>query len=98
MLGLPVAEVQVIFHSPTTEAALQHLRSLDQCSADNCTSWTSTIYSTIAETIDQRVQGYIASHSETGINSTVCGSVLFDRTREIIIKSQTGSVLMGKLC
>lgn len=95
ILGLPPAQVKVVFHSPTAEAGLQHLRSLDQSRNDN---WTTKIYSTIAETIDQRVQEYIASHSQPGINPTICGSVLFDRTREIIIKSQTGCMLMGKLC
>jgi cobalt-precorrin-5B (C1)-methyltransferase len=93
--GLPTSDINTVFHSPTAEAALKHLRDLDSKTASN---WTAKIYSSIAETIDIRSQEYIKSHSDRDINTTVCGSVLFDRNREIIIKSKTGCVLMEKLC
>ncbi|MBE9238470.1 cobalt-precorrin-5B (C(1))-methyltransferase [Anabaena aphanizomenioides LEGE 00250] len=95
ILGLPSAEVEVVFQSPTAEAALKHLRDLDSKTASN---WTDQVYGSIAETIDTRSQEYIKSHCDRDINTTVCGSVLFDRNREIIIKSKTGCVLMEKLC
>lgn len=93
--GLMYEDIQLIFHSATAEAALQHLRSLDTISGRN---WTNQIYSSIAQTIDNRSQEYIKSHSNQSGNTTVCGSVLFDRNREVIIKSQTGWMLMEKLC
>jgi cobalt-precorrin-5B (C1)-methyltransferase len=95
MLGLPSSDIEVVFNSPTAEAALQHLRSLDHSTGSD---WSNQVYSRIAETIDARSQEYIKSHSDRGINTTICGSVLFDRNREIIVKSKTGCMLMGKLC
>jgi cobalt-precorrin-5B (C1)-methyltransferase len=95
LLGLKSEDVQIVFHSPTAEAALQHLRSLDQSTPDD---WSYKVYNSIAESIDTRSQEYIQSHSDRGINTTICGSVLFDRNREIIIKSKTGCILMEKLC
>jgi cobalt-precorrin-5B (C1)-methyltransferase len=94
-LGLKYEDIQIIFHSPRAEDALQHLRFLDTISGSN---WTNQIYFSIAQTIDNRSQEYIKSHSDQGVKTTVCGSVLFDRNREVIIKSQTGCVLMEKLC
>ncbi|MEA5575552.1 cobalt-precorrin-5B (C(1))-methyltransferase CbiD [Anabaena sp. UHCC 0451] len=95
MLGLPSSDIEAVFHSPTAEAALQHLRSLDHSTGSD---WSNQVYSRIAETIDARSQEYIKSHSDRGTATTVCGSVLFDRDRQIIVKSQTGCMLMGKLC
>ncbi|MBD2664711.1 putative cobalt-precorrin-6A synthase [Richelia sinica FACHB-800] len=95
MVGLPAADIHQVFNSPTAEAALQHLRSLD---SQNHSNWVMQIYRAIAETIDLRVAEYIHSHSDQGQGITVAGSVLFDRDREIIIKSQTGCMLLHKLC
>ncbi|EFA74044.1 cobalt-precorrin-5B (C(1))-methyltransferase [Cylindrospermopsis raciborskii CENA303] len=95
ILGLKYEDIQIIFHSPRAEDALQHLRFLDTISGSN---WTNQIYFSIAQTIDNRSQEYIKSHSDQSVKTTVCGSVLFDRNREVIVKSQTGCVLMEKLC
>ncbi|MEA5618677.1 cobalt-precorrin-5B (C(1))-methyltransferase CbiD [Cronbergia sp. UHCC 0137] len=91
---LGLNDIQTIFDSPTAEAALQHLRSLDKNTGSN---WVEKIYHTIAETIDSRVSEYIKSHSD---HSEIpnCGSLLFDRDRQIIVKSKTGCILMEKLC
>ncbi|TAE55151.1 MAG: cobalt-precorrin-5B (C(1))-methyltransferase [Nostocales cyanobacterium] len=93
--SLPSADIHTVFNSPTAEAALKHLRSLDQTHGSN---WTEQIYSSIVETIDNRTQEYIKSHSDREINNTICGSVVFDRDRQIIISSKTGCLLMEKLC
>ncbi len=93
--GLKSPDIQAIFHSPTAEAALARLRSLDTSTGSD---WVNQVYSAIAETIDVRCQEYIQSHSQSGTEVTVCGSALFDRDRKIIVKSQTGGLLMGKLC
>lgn len=95
LAGLKSLDIQVVFNSPTAEAALTYLRSLDVSTGSD---WVNQVYSAIAETIDTRSQEYIKSHSDRGVQITVCGSVLFDRDRKIIVKSQTAALLMGKLC
>ncbi|MEH1883943.1 cobalt-precorrin-5B (C(1))-methyltransferase CbiD [Nostoc sp.] len=93
--GLKSADIQAVFNSATAEAALTYLKSLD---AATDSDWVNQVYSAIAETIDVRSQEYIQSHSEKGTAVTVCGSILFDRDRKIIVKSKTAGLLMGKLC
>ncbi|MGF1988106.1 MAG: cobalt-precorrin-5B (C(1))-methyltransferase CbiD [Nostoc sp. ZfuVER08] len=93
--GLKSSDIQAVFDSPTAEAALKYLRSLD---ASTGSHWVNQVYSVIAETIDVRCQEYIQRHSQRGTEVTVCGSMLFDRDRKIIVKSKTAGLLMGKLC
>ncbi|MBD6617126.1 cobalt-precorrin-5B (C(1))-methyltransferase [Komarekiella sp. 'clone 1'] len=95
LVGLKSSDIQVVFNSATAEAALTYLRSLDVSTGSD---WVNQVYSAIAETIDARSQEYIQSHSSRGAEVTVCGSVMFDRDRKIIVKSQTAALLMGKLC
>jgi cobalt-precorrin-5B (C1)-methyltransferase len=95
LVGLSYPDIQAIFHTATAEAALTHLRSLD---ASTGSDWVNQVYSAIAESIDSRSQEYIKSHSDRGAAATVCGSILFSRDRQIIVKSKTGWMLMGKLC
>ena len=91
-LGLPTPVLQAVFASPTAEAALKYLRNLD---LDAGSDWVSQVYSAIAQTIDQRSQDYIFNHSEHRVQ---VGSILFDRDRQIIVKSQTASILLPHLC
>ena len=91
-LGLPTPVLQAVFASPTTEAALKYLRNLD---LDAGSDWVSQVYSALAQTIDQRSQDYIFNHSEHRVQ---VGSILFDRDRQIIVKSQTASILLPHLC
>jgi len=93
--GLKSPDIQAVFHSPTAEAALTYLRSLDTSTGSD---WVNQVYGAIAETIDVRSQEYIQSHSQRGTEVTVCASILFDRDRKIIVKSKTAGLLMGKLC
>ncbi|MHC5735485.1 cobalt-precorrin-5B (C(1))-methyltransferase CbiD [Nostoc sp.] len=93
--GLKLPDIQAVFNSATAEAALTYLKSLDAATGSD---WVNKVYSAIAETIDVRSQEYIQSHSEKGTAVTVCGSILFDRDRKIIVKSKTAGLLMGKLC
>ncbi|MCW5316626.1 cobalt-precorrin-5B (C(1))-methyltransferase [Nostoc sp. KVJ3] len=93
--GLKSPDIQVVFNSATAEAALTYLKSLDAATGSD---WVNQVYNAIAETIDVRSQEYIQSHSEKGTAVTVCGSILFDRDRKIIVKSKTAGLLMGKLC
>lgn len=91
-VGLPTPILQVVFTSPTTEAALSYLRQLD---AKEGSDWVNQIYRAIASTIDQRSQDYIYKHSEQEVR---VGSLLFDRNRQIIVTSQTGAELLLQLC
>ena len=95
MLGLKSPDIQVIFDSPTAEAALKYLRILD---SDTGSNWVDLLYNAIAETIDIRTQEYMNSHNQQGKTIIACGSVLFDRDRQILVKSKTGCMLVEKLC
>ncbi|OUL26775.1 cobalt-precorrin-5B (C(1))-methyltransferase [Nostoc sp. T09] len=95
LAGLKQSDIQAIFDSPTAEAALTYLRSID---ARTGSDWVNKVYSAIAKAIDERSQEYIQSHSNNGTSATVCGSILFDRDRKIIMKSKTACMLSGKLC
>lgn len=91
-VGLPTPVLQAIFANPTAEAALKYLRDLD---ATTNSDWVNQVYSAIAQGIDQRSQDYIFNHSDRRLT---VGSILFDRDRQIIIKSKTASTLMAHLC
>lgn len=95
LAGLNKAEMEIVFHSPTAEAALQHLRALDSATGSD---WVNQVYSAIATTIDARCQEYLRSHSSKEAVNTVCGSILFDRDRKIIVKSKTACNLISNLC
>ncbi len=91
-LGLPGLKLRQVFASATTEAALKLLRELD---ASDGSDWVNQIYKAIAATIDRRSQDYIRKHTEGEVR---VGSVLFDRDRAIIVKSENGAALLSKLC
>jgi cobalt-precorrin-5B (C1)-methyltransferase len=95
LAGLNPSDIQVVFHSATAEAALTYLRSLDTATGSD---WVNQVYSAIAQAIDSRSQEYIQSHSNRGTSATICGSILFDGDRKIIVKSKTACILSGKLC
>lgn len=88
--GLPTPILQRVFASPTTDAALKLLRELDN---QNGSDWVDQVYGAIAATIDQRSQAYIRNHSEREVE---VGSILFDRDRNIIIKSPIGETLLKR--
>jgi cobalt-precorrin-5B (C1)-methyltransferase len=91
-LGLPTSLLQAVFANPTAEAVLKYLRDLD---ATNRSDWVMQVYGAITAAIDQRSQDYIYNHSERQVT---VGSILFDRDRQIIVKSQTASALCRHLC
>jgi cobalt-precorrin-5B (C1)-methyltransferase len=90
--GLATAEVQTIFTSPTTEAALTHLRALD---AQTRSHWVEQVYGAIAQTIDARSQAYIRTHSEKTVQ---VGTILFDGDRQILVQSKVGQQLLTQVC
>ncbi len=89
--GLPTADLQAILASATAEDGLRYLRQLDPHSD----RWVNTVYSSLANTIDQRSQAYIQTHSTVEVT---VGTVLFDRQRKIIIASKTGENLLKAVC
>lgn len=90
-LGLPRADLQQVFASPTTEAALQYLRHLDTATGSH---WVEQVYGEISQQIDQRSQAYILKHSD---RSVTMGSALFDRSRKIFAISSTGATLLKQV-
>ncbi|MGC1309726.1 MAG: cobalt-precorrin-5B (C(1))-methyltransferase CbiD [Phormidesmis sp.] len=89
--GLETSTVQQILASPTTEAGLEILRKLDH---QTCANWVDRVYGTMAERIDVRSHAYIQTHAETSVQ---VGSILFDRQRQIIFKSQVGRRFLHSL-
>jgi cobalt-precorrin-5B (C1)-methyltransferase len=89
-LGLPTEFLQQVFSSETTENALQQLRQFDRS-----TQWVERVYGAIAAAIDHRARNYIFKHSQEKVQ---VGSVLFDRSRKIIVESPEGTALLRKMC
>lgn len=87
--GLETAVVQQVLASPTTEAGLGILRKLDQESQQN---WVQQVYGIVAERIDERSQAYIQTHGGPKVQ---VGSILFDRQRQIVVKSAVGKKLLA---
>ncbi|MGB5917132.1 MAG: cobalt-precorrin-5B (C(1))-methyltransferase CbiD [Phormidesmis sp.] len=86
--GLETEIVQQVLASPTNEAALQILIGLD---AQTSSDWVSAVYGILAEQIDARSHAYILTHTEQPVK---IGSVLFDRQRQIIVKSDRAKDLL----
>ena len=91
-LGLPTSELQQIFNCATTEAALNLLREIDAANLNF--KWVDLLYQEVARAIDSKCQDYISKYTERKL---CVGSVLFDRDRKIIVKSENASLLLSKL-
>ncbi|MDY6785044.1 MAG: cobalt-precorrin-5B (C(1))-methyltransferase CbiD [Cyanobacteriota bacterium] len=91
-LGLPTSFLQQVFSSKTTEDALQQLREFDAIEQGQ---WVERTYGAIAAAIDTRARDYIFKHSQERVQ---VGSVLFDRSRKIIVESPEGTALLRKMC
>ena len=81
--GLPGELLQAVFACGTAEDALKLLRK------SNC---VEEVYGAIASTIDDRCEDYIRKHSQAEVK---VGSVLFDRQREIIIRSENARFFLS---
>lgn len=90
-LGLPADLLRRVFACGTAEDALKLLREVD---ADAGSSWVEEVYGAIASTIDRRSEDYIRNHSQKQVK---VGSVLFDRQRQIIIRSKTANSFLSSL-
>jgi len=85
-VGIATPDLQAIFSSATAEDGLKYLRSLGRA---------SEVYASIAQTIDDRAQHYIYIHSETSVE---IGTILFDRSRQILVKSRKANQLLESVC
>jgi len=90
-VGLPTPQLQQIYQCPTTDEALGLLRIWDQ--ADQ-SAWVELVYAEITQQIDQRAGEYIRIHTE---QTVTVGSILFDRSRQIIAQSPQGRELLSQL-
>ncbi|MEM8720087.1 MAG: cobalt-precorrin-5B (C(1))-methyltransferase CbiD [Cyanobacteria bacterium P01_G01_bin.39] len=93
-LGLPKIYLEQIWQCSTTESALELLRQLDSEQPERF-SWVDLIYSKIAQAIDCKSENYIYKYTEQNLQ---IGSVLFDRDRQVIKKSETALLLLSELC
>lgn len=93
-VGLSAAQLQQIFNCATTEAALNLLQEIDLAAPDS-TTLVDSVYEKLAQAIDSKCQDYIYKYSERQL---CVGSVLFDRRRQIIRKSNNALLLLSELC
>ena len=91
-IGLPTSVIQEVFTCTTTEKALKLLRSIDTNNQDD---WVGKVYGAIASKIDQRCQAYIFNHSQKQVQ---VGSMLFDRDREIFLKTEVADTVFSRIC
>ncbi|SRR5579883_469028 len=89
--GLPTQDLQAIFGCATAEDGLAYLRQLDATTGH---TWATDVYGAIAQTIDRRAAAYIQTHSERQVS---IGTVLFDRSRQILTKSPMGNTLLEQV-
>ncbi|MBW4691888.1 MAG: cobalt-precorrin-5B (C(1))-methyltransferase CbiD [Lyngbya sp. HA4199-MV5] len=89
--GLSTAALQDLFACASAEDALQYLKTLATTTGQ---PWIERVYHPIVQAIDTRSQTYIQTHSERSVQ---VGTVLFDRARQILVKSQTGATLLEQV-
>jgi len=92
IVGLPTPDLQQIFYSSTAEDGLQYLRELDAIAGEN---WVDRVYGALTTAIDQRSQAYIYTQCEKNVK---VASLMFDRKRKIIIKSEIADTLLEQIC
>jgi cobalt-precorrin-5B (C1)-methyltransferase len=85
-VGVSTADLQALFASATAEDGLQYLRKLGVELA---------VYESIAQTIDSRAQDYIYTHSEATVE---VGTILFERSRQILVRSRKAEQLLESVC
>jgi cobalt-precorrin-5B (C1)-methyltransferase len=90
-VGLSTPQLQQLYQCSTTDEALGLLRTWDQ--ADQ-SIWAELVYTEITQQIDRRAKEYIRIHTEQEVT---VGSVLFDRSRQIIAQSPQGRELLSQL-
>ena len=93
-LGLSTSQLREIFNCSTTESALTLLREIDLTYQNNF-SLVDLVYQQLAQAIDSKCQDYIYKYTEQKL---CVGSILFDRSRKVIKKSENALLLLSELC
>jgi cobalt-precorrin-5B (C1)-methyltransferase len=91
-MGLPAERLAGLFDCETAEDVLKYLRSIDITERSD---WVKQIYGYLTERIDERATEYIYNQTQQRVS---VGSVLFDRSREIIESSPNGATFLTQLC
>jgi cobalt-precorrin-5B (C1)-methyltransferase len=91
-MGLPAGHLAGLFDGETAEDVLKYLRSID---VNEGSEWVKQIYGYLTDRIDTRSMKYIYNQTQQQVH---VGSVLFDRSREVIVASRTGSTMLTQLC
>ncbi len=91
-MGLPAVRLAGLFDCETAEDVLKYLHEIDVAEGSE---WVSKIYGYLTDRIDNRSQTYIYSQSQQSVS---VGSVVFDRTRQVIATSPTGRTFLTQLC
>jgi cobalt-precorrin-5B (C1)-methyltransferase len=91
-MGLPAELLAGLFDCQTAEDVLKYLRSIDLKQGSD---WVNQIYGYLTARIDERAAEYIYNQTQQQVS---VGSLVFDRSREIIGSSPTGETFVGQLC
>ncbi len=91
-MGLPAELLAGLFDCQTAEDVLKYLRSIDLREGSD---WVNQIYGYLTARIDERATEYIYNQTQQQVS---VGSLVFDRSREIIGSSPTGATFVGQLC
>ena len=91
-MGLPAVQLAGLFECQTAEDVLKYLRSIDLAEGRN---WVQQIYGYLVKRIDARASEYIYNQTQQHVS---VGSVVFDRSRKIIVASSIGATLVEQLC
>lgn len=85
-VGVSTSDLQTLFASATAEDGLQFLKKL---------GFDVAVYDSIVCAIDSRAQDYIYTHSEATVE---IGTILFDRSRQILVRSRKADQLLESVC
>jgi cobalt-precorrin-5B (C1)-methyltransferase len=91
-VGLPAGQLAGLFDCETAEDVLKYLRSIDIAEGSD---WVTRIYGYLTDRIDVRSAEYIYNQTQQHVS---VGSVVFDRSREVIESSRTGATFLTQLC
>ena len=89
-LGLPSGVCRRLFEAKTVEDGLLLLKQFDR---ENDTNWQEKIYQFIADRIEANCRKYINNHGDF---TPEIGTILFDRRRQIIVKSEYAQNYLNK--
>jgi cobalt-precorrin-5B (C1)-methyltransferase len=91
-MGLPAEQLAGLFDCETAEDVLKYLRLID---TNEGSDWVKRIYGYLTDRIDVRSAEYIYNQTQQQVS---VGSVVFDRSRQVIESSTIGATFLTQLC